>query len=118
STRTATRGTAADRRAQFPFPRTAAAVISVTLGRPVRGVGMPPSAVLVVEDLVIRYGRRRAVDGVSFSVGRGELFGLLGSNGSGKSSTLFAVAGHLEPAGGRILLDGIGRRDGPREFAR
>jgi peptide/nickel transport system ATP-binding protein len=68
--------------------------------------------VLVVEDLSVSYlapeGRRRAVDRLSFEVGRGEIFGLVGESGSGKSSTAFAVLGLIKPPGridgGRILL--------------
>jgi branched-chain amino acid transport system ATP-binding protein len=61
---------------------------------------------LAVEDLTIRYGRMVAVCGVSLRVEPGELVGLVGANGAGKSSTLQALAGGLKPAGGSILVDG------------
>jgi branched-chain amino acid transport system ATP-binding protein len=61
---------------------------------------------LEVEDLGVRYGAIRAVEGVSLRVGEGELVALLGANGAGKSSTLLAIAGALRPAGGRIRLAG------------
>jgi thiamine transport system ATP-binding protein len=62
--------------------------------------------VLDVTDLVVRYGERVAVDGVSISVDRGEVVALLGPSGSGKTSLLRAVAG-LEPvAAGAVRWDG------------
>ena len=48
------------------------------------------------------YGRRCALDGVSFELARGETLGLLGPNGAGKSTTLLLLAGVLEPTAGSI----------------
>jgi ABC-2 type transport system ATP-binding protein len=62
---------------------------------------------LVVRDLARRFGARAALDGVSFEVAPGELFGLLGPNGAGKT-TAFRVLARLLPAhGGTLELDGI-----------
>ncbi|HEY0781246.1 MAG TPA: ATP-binding cassette domain-containing protein, partial [Thermoanaerobaculia bacterium] len=47
-----------------------------------------------------------ALDGVDFTVERGEAFGLIGGNGSGKSTLLKLVAGMLKPTSGRIAIDG------------
>jgi ABC-2 type transport system ATP-binding protein len=55
-----------------------------------------------------RYGRRTAVDGVSFAVGRGEVVGLLGPNGAGKTSVIKMLLGLVRPDAGEILL--LGRR--------
>jgi ABC-2 type transport system ATP-binding protein len=61
---------------------------------------------LVVENLTHRYGARTALDRVSFSVSRGEIFALLGPNGGGKT-TLFRILSTLtKPSEGRVLLDG------------
>jgi ABC-type multidrug transport system ATPase subunit len=60
-------------------------------------------------DLVVLRGGHRAVDGVSFAVDEGGWTGLVGANGSGKTSLLRAIAGRLDSAGGRILLDGADR---------
>lgn len=61
---------------------------------------------LEISDLSVSYGTIRAVRGVSFSVGKGELVSLLGANGAGKSSTIKCIAGALRAAGGSILLEG------------
>ncbi len=59
-----------------------------------------------VKDLVVRYGDQVAVNGVSFTVGRGEHLTLLGPSGCGKTTTLRAVAGLEHPSGGSIRIDG------------
>ncbi len=61
---------------------------------------------LAIEGLGVRYGRVAAVDGVSLEVGAGEVVGLVGANGAGKSSTLLAITGVVTPAAGEVLLDG------------
>jgi branched-chain amino acid transport system ATP-binding protein len=65
------------------------------------------SAPLVaVEDLHTYYGKSHILHGVSLEVGAGEVVGLLGRNGVGKSTTLKSIMGLVEPARGRILLAG------------
>ena len=72
-------------------------------------------ATLAVEGLKTHFftkaGIVRAVDGVSFEVGRGEIMGLVGESGSGKSVTGFSIIGLVDPPGrvvaGRILHDGV-----------
>jgi len=63
--------------------------------------------VIEVNDLRRRYGGYEAVRGVSFAVGPGELFALLGTNGAGKTSTMELVEGLARPSGGsvRVLAD-------------
>jgi branched-chain amino acid transport system ATP-binding protein len=60
---------------------------------------------LVVESLDVRYGGVHAVRGLSLQVGGGEIVGLIGANGAGKSSTLHAIMG-LTPASGSVRLHG------------
>src|SRR3954447_21386801 len=73
--------------------------------------GARPAADLAVEvsDLVKRYPGRpvNAVDGVSFAVGRGEVFGLLGPNGAGKTTTIGAMTTRVVPTAGRVLIAGV-----------
>ncbi|WP_367129009.1 ABC transporter ATP-binding protein [Saccharothrix sp. HUAS TT1] len=69
-------------------------------------------AIIEVVDLVKRYDRKVAVDGVSFTVDEGEIFGILGPNGAGKTTTVECVEGLRAPDGGTITVDGLDpRRD-------
>ena len=58
------------------------------------------------KNLTKRYGDLTAVDGISFSLKRGEVVGLLGPNGAGKSTTIKMLAGYLRPSEGSLTLDG------------
>ena len=60
-----------------------------------------------VNRLTRTFGTFRAVDDVSFDVRRGEVFGFLGSNGAGKSTTIRMLCGLLKPSSGTALIDGI-----------
>jgi ABC-type multidrug transport system ATPase subunit len=53
-----------------------------------------------------RFGDRVAVDGINFSIQRGEIFGLLGPNGAGKSTTVNMLSTYLPPDSGEISIDG------------
>ncbi len=67
----------------------------------------PDGEVLIeVEGLVKHYGPIRAVDGISFSVRRGEILGFLGPNGAGKTTAMRLVTGFLEPDAGRMSVCG------------
>ena len=60
-----------------------------------------------VKDLVKTYGTKRAVNGVSFTVRRGEILGFLGPNGAGKSTTMKMITGFLRPDAGTATVGGI-----------
>lgn len=60
-----------------------------------------------VTDLQKRYGRVHAVKGVSFEVNRGEIVGLLGHNGAGKSTVMKIITGYLEPGEGSVTVGGV-----------
>ena len=62
--------------------------------------------VLELRALSKHFPTHRAVDGVSFSIGRGEFFSLVGPSGCGKTTTLRLIAGFEEPTSGQLLLDG------------
>ncbi|MFF7813438.1 ABC transporter ATP-binding protein [Streptomyces sp. NPDC007945] len=62
---------------------------------------------LDVRDLVVRYGARQVVHGVSFTVGAGEAVGLVGPSGCGKSTTALAVLRLLRPTAGTVRFAGV-----------
>ena len=68
-----------------------------------------------MEDLRKSYGDLKAVDGVSFAVGAGEVFGILGPNGAGKTTTVEILEGMREPDSGTALVNGIDVQKYPRE---
>lgn len=61
----------------------------------------------VVENLVTRYGKFTAVDNLSFSIGKGEIFGFVGANGAGKTTTMKVAAGLLKADQGTIHINGF-----------
>ena len=66
------------------------------------------------EQLTRRYGETLAVDSVSFSIG-GEIVGLLGHNGAGKTTIMKMLAGYLEPSAGRVRVDGVDVAEDPQQ---
>ncbi len=71
-----------------------------------------------VQDLTKSYGPRLAVDGISFSVPRGEILGFLGPNGAGKSTTMRILTGYLSATGGTASIDGYDVFQNPLEVRR
>ncbi len=65
-----------------------------------------------VRDLSVRYGDFIAVNRVTFSVGRGEIFGFLGANGAGKTTTIRVLCGLLPPSEGSVRVAGASIDDG------
>lgn len=64
------------------------------------------ATMLRVENLSKHFGGIRAVDGVSFEVQEGEILGIIGPNGCGKSTLFNCILGQLQPTDGRVTLDG------------
>jgi branched-chain amino acid transport system ATP-binding protein len=81
---------------------------------------------LEVQDLTKRFGGLTAVSEVSFSVNKGEIFGIIGPNGAGKTTLFNVIAGHYRPSAGKVVFAGtditahssdeIGRRGIARTF--
>ncbi len=67
---------------------------------------MPRERIIECDGLTKRFGHFTAVDHVSFSIGKGSIFGFLGPNGSGKSTVIRMLCGILEPTGGRASIAG------------
>jgi ABC-2 type transport system ATP-binding protein len=69
---------------------------------------------LEIQNLTKNFGQFTAVDHVSLSVGRGEIYGFLGPNGAGKTTTIKMIAGLLKPDSGEILINGFSLAENPR----
>ncbi|HEX9412967.1 MAG TPA: ABC transporter ATP-binding protein [Ktedonobacterales bacterium] len=85
--------------ANIPYPPSAppTAMAAAEVERPM----------VLVREVVKRYGRETAVNGVSFSIRPGEIFGILGPNGAGKTTTLEMIEGIRAPDSGEIRVDGL-----------
>ncbi len=75
-----------------------------------------PTPVIEVRDFRMAFGAQVVIDDLSFEVRPGETFGLLGSNGSGKTTTIRALLGIYEPTAGSLLVEG--RRFDPAQGSR
>jgi ABC-2 type transport system ATP-binding protein len=71
-----------------------------------------------VENLTKHFGAKRAVDGISFTVERGEVLGFLGPNGAGKSTTMRVITGFLPPTSGSVTIGGIDMLERPKPAKR
>ena len=66
-----------------------------------------PAPLLEFLDVSKRYGSKKVLDGLSFSLGRGGIIGLLGPNGSGKTTIIKLICGLLTPSSGEVLINGV-----------
>lgn len=73
---------------------------------------------ILVENLAKSFGPKRAVNGISFQVARGEVLGFLGPNGAGKSTTMRMITGYLPPNAGRAVVCGFDVAEDPIEARR
>lgn len=65
------------------------------------------------QNLTKYYGRRRAIEGVSFEIQKGEVVGFLGPNGAGKTTTMKILTGYMSPLEGNVFIDGIDISEDP-----
>lgn len=70
------------------------------------GTALATDVVIAVDGLTKRFGGTTALDGVSFDVRRGRVTGVIGPNGSGKTTTLKCLSGFLRPDAGTVAVDG------------
>ena len=68
-----------------------------------------------IQNLRKTFGEITAVDGVSFTVGQGEVIGFLGPNGAGKSTTMKMITGFLTPTNGTVRVSGFDIQEQPLE---
>ena len=71
-----------------------------------------------IDNLVKSFGAKRAVDGISFTVERGEVLGFLGPNGAGKSTTMRMITGFMPPTEGSVAVGGFDVAESPLEAKR
>lgn len=64
-----------------------------------------------IQNLVVDYHRKRALDGLTLEVKQGEIFGFLGPNGAGKTTAIKALLGLVPPSGGSVFLHGLPPQD-------
>jgi ABC-2 type transport system ATP-binding protein len=83
---------------------------------------MPPfrnsNPMIKIENLVKTFGAKRAVDGISFGVERGEVLGFLGPNGAGKSTTMRMITGFMPATSGKVTVGGHDVAQSPLEAKR
>jgi ABC-2 type transport system ATP-binding protein len=80
---------------------------------PAKARAAPPTDVVSVRNLWVRYGKLEAVRGISFNIPRGEVFGFIGPNGAGKSSTIRVLASLQTKYDGMALINGVNVRQNP-----
>lgn len=68
--------------------------------------------IVSIEHLGVHFGSRTIIEDLSFGLSRGEAFGFLGGNGSGKTTTIRALLGLISPTRGTLLVDGEAYRPG------
>ena len=79
---------------------------------------MADTVAVQTSDLSKQFGSFTAVDRVSITVHKGEVFGFLGANGAGKTTTIRMLCGLLQPSGGQAVINGFDIYRSPMEIKR
>lgn len=78
----------------------------------------PSDPLVSIQDLVVRYGKTTAVEGISFDIPKGSIFGFIGPNGAGKTSTIKVLCTLLRPTSGKVTVCGHDVVKSPSEVRR
>ena len=70
---------------------------------------------ITFENVTKKYDRKIALDNLNLTINSGEIFGLIGHNGAGKSTTIKSLVGVIKPEEGTIKIDGVDVRENPME---
>lgn len=73
------------------------------------------SELIEVQHLTKKYGKHLALDDLSFTIGKGQIYGFLGPNGAGKSTTMNIMTGYISATSGEVLIDGHNILDEPEK---
>lgn len=71
-----------------------------------------------VKNITKKYGEKKAVKNLNFTVERGEILGFLGPNGAGKTTTMQIITGYIPPTSGQVMIDGYDTLENPLEVKR
>jgi ABC-type branched-subunit amino acid transport system ATPase component len=80
--------------------------MTATADKATPGTSAGDSTMLVLDDVNTFYGNIHALQGISLTVGRGEIVTLIGANGAGKTTTLKTISGLLHPRRGTVTFEG------------
>ena len=81
-------------------------------------ISLPPLPVVFIQHLYVFYGRQAAVQDLSLTIPRGEVFGFIGPNGAGKTTTIKVLATLLKPTSGSVRVLGVDVMRSPQEVRR
>ena len=75
-------------------------------------------SVIEIENLTKDYGRGRGIFGVNLTINQGEMVGFVGTNGSGKTTTIRNILGYVKPTSGSVKVNGLSSWENSSEIAK